>query len=108
MTEYSSNSVYVVDGMGAKRQVNPLESICSAFAKRLLKYVLSNGSQSKRTDVVSEVYENNQIKDKERNRRSSDKPSVKKLVRNMRITTWNLLLSSSDNKNKLADFIVQQ
>ena len=108
MTEYSSNSVYVFDGMGAKRQVNPLESICSAFAKRLLKYVLSNGSQSKRTDVVSEVYENNQIKDKERNRRSSDKPSVKKLLRNMRITTWNLLLSSSDNKNKLADFIVQQ
>lgn len=108
MTEYSGNSVYVVDGMGAKRQVNRLEFIFSEFTKSLLKYVLSNGSQSKRTDVVSEDYENSQIKDKERNRHSSDKLSVKKLLRNMRITTWNMLLSSSDNKNKLADFIVQQ
>ena len=76
MTEYPSDSVYVVDGMAAVRQVKPLKFTYSEFAIRLLKYVLSNGSQSKRIDVVFYVYKNNSIKDAERNRSSSGELSV--------------------------------
>ena len=52
VTDYPRDSVYVLDGMAAVRQVKPLNSTYSEFAIRLLKYVLSNGSQSKRIDVV--------------------------------------------------------
>ena len=108
VTEYSSNSVCVVDGMATEHQVKTLKSIYSEFAVRLLKYVLSNGSQSKSTDVVSDVYENNSIKDGERNRRSSGKSSMQKVLRNVKIIPWNLLLPSNENKIKLVDFIVKQ
>ena len=76
VTEYPSDSVYVVDGMAAVRQVKPLKFTYSEFAIRLLKYVLSNGSQSKRIDVVFYVHKNNSIKDVERNRSSSGELSV--------------------------------
>ena len=108
VTEYPSDSVYIVDGMAAVRQVKPLKSTYSEFAVRLLKYVLSNGSQSKRIDVVFDAYENNSIKDVERNRRSSGELSVQKLLPNVEIKQWSLFLSSNKNKNKLVDFIVKQ
>ena len=73
-----------------------------------VKYALSNGSSSKRTDVVFDVYENNSIKDVERNRQSSGKLSMQKLLRNMEIKKWSLLLSWNGNKNKSVNFIVNQ
>ena len=94
--------------MAAVRQVKPLKSTYSEFAVRLLKYVLSNRSQSKRIDIVFDVYENNAIKDVERYRRSSSKLSVQKLLLNMEIKQWSLLLSSNENKIKLVDFKVKQ
>ena len=108
VTEYPSDSAYVVDGMAAVRQVKPLKSTYSEFAVRLLMYVLSNGSQSKRIDVVFDVYENNSVKDVERNRCSSGKLSQQKLLPNMKIKQWSLLLSSNENKSKLVNFIVKQ
>ena len=104
VTEYPSDSVYIVDGMAAVRQVKPLKSTYSEFAVRLLKYILSNGSQSKRIGVVFDLYENNSIKDVERNRRSSGELSVQTFCQ-----TWKL--SSGVyfcHKNKLVDFIVKQ
>ena len=94
--------------MAAVRQVKPLKSTYSEFAVRLLKYVLSNRSQSKRIDIVFDVYENNAIKDVERYRRSSSELSVQKLLLNMEIKQWSLLLSSNENKIKLVDFKVKQ
>ena len=94
--------------MAAVRQVKPLKSTYSEFAVRLLKYVLSNRSQSKRIDIVFDVYENNSIKDVERYRRSSSELSVQKLLLNMEIKQWSLLLSSNENKIKLVDFKVKQ
>ena len=73
-----------------------------------VKYALSNGSSSKRTDVVFDVYENNSIKDVERNRQSSGKLSMQKLLWNMEIKKWSLLLSWNGNKNKSVNFIVNQ
>ena len=73
-----------------------------------VKYALSNGSSSKRTDVVFDVYENNSIKDVEKNRQSSGKLSMQKLLRNMEIKKWSLLLSWNGNKNKSVNFIVNQ
>ena len=94
--------------MAAVRQVKPLKSTYSEFAVRLLKYVLSNRSQSKRIDIVFDVYENNSIKDVERYRRSSSELSVQKLLLNMEIKQWSLLFSSNENKIKLVDFKVKQ
>ena len=94
--------------MAAVRQVKPLKSTYSEFAVRLLKYVLSNRSQSKRIDIVFDVYENNAMKDVERYRRSSSELSVQKLLLNMEIKQWSLLLSSNENKIKLVDFKVKQ
>ena len=94
--------------MAAVRQVKPLKSTYSEFAVRLLKYVLSNRSQSKRIDIVFDVYENNSIKDVERYRRSSSELSVQKLLLNMEIKQWSLLLSSNENKIKLVDFKIKQ
>ena len=85
MTEYPSDSAYVVDGMAAVRQVKSLKSTCSEFGLCLLKYVLSNGSRSKRIDVIFDVDESNSITDVERNRRSSGELSVQKLLQNMKI-----------------------
>ena len=84
--------------MAALHQVKPLKSTYSKFAARLLKYILSNGSQSKRIDVVFDVYENNSIKDVERNRRSSGELSVQKLLANVEIKQWSLFLSSNKKK----------
>ena len=94
--------------MAAVRQVKPLKSTYSEFAVRLLKYVLSNRSQSERIDIVFDVYENNSIKDVERYRRSSSELSVQKLLLNMEIKQWSLLLSSNENKIKLVDFKVKR
>ena len=104
VTEYPSDSVYIVDGMAAVRQVKPLKSTYSEFAVRLLKYILSNGSQSKRSGVVFDLYENNSIKDVERNRRSSGELSVQTFCQ-----TWKLRSGVYFcHKNKLVDFIVKQ
>ena len=100
VTKYPSESVYLVDGMAAVRQLKSLKSTDSEFALPLLKYGLSNGSKSKRIDVVFKVSESNSIKDVERNRRSSGELSVQKLFPNMEIKQWSLLLSSNENKNK--------
>ena len=48
VTEYPRGSVYVVYGMAALHQVKRLKSTYSQFSVRLLKYVLSNGSRSKK------------------------------------------------------------
>ena len=71
--------------MAAVRQTKPLKSTYSQFAVHLLKYVLPNGSQSKRIDVVFDVYENNSIKDVEKNRRSSGELRVQKPLSNTKI-----------------------
>ena len=88
VTKYPSESVYLVDGMAAVRQLKSLKSTDSEFTLPLLKYGLSNGSKSKRIDVVFKVYESNSIKDVERNRRSSGELSVQKLFPNMEITIF--------------------
>ena len=61
-----------------------------------------------KNDVVFDVYENNPLKDVERNWRSSCELGMKKLLRNMEIKKWNPPLPWNGNKNKLVDFIVKQ
>ena len=48
--------------MAAVRQVKPLKYLYSEFPVCLLNFILSNGSRSKSTDVVFDVYETNSIK----------------------------------------------
>ena len=98
VTEYPRDSVYVVDGMAALQQVKRLKSTYSEFAVRLLKYVLSNGSRSKKINIVFDVYEKYSTKDVERNRRSSRELRVQIFLRILEIKKWSLLLSSNENK----------
>ena len=71
MTECLKDSVYVADDMTTMREDKPSKSNYSKICCAFVKYALSNGSRSKRTDVVFEVDENNLIKYVKRNRCSN-------------------------------------
>ena len=72
MTEYLKDSVYMADRMLTVHEVKPLKSTYSEFAAYLLNRLHQmEVNQKHRSNIVLGVYENNSIKDVERNRHSS-------------------------------------
>ena len=77
MTEYLKDSVYMADGMPTVHEVKPLKSTYSEFAAYFLNMLHQmEVNQKHRSNVVLGVYENNSIKDVERNRCSSGELSM--------------------------------
>jgi len=66
------------------------------------------GRRSQRIDVVFDIYRENSIKTAERqNRGSDDGISFKEIKSGHKIINWRRLLQSSDSKNKLTKFPVE-
>ena len=68
--ELPSNYCMIIDGMAAVRQRKASSLTYKEFAEKLLKSVIKTVKNTKRINVVFDVYLNNSIKGVERNRRS--------------------------------------
>ena len=70
MQELPSNYCMIIDGMAAVRQLKASGLTCKEFAAKLLKRAIRIVKNTKRIDVVFDVYLDNSIKDVAKNRRS--------------------------------------
>ena len=68
---------------------------------------ISSTNGSSRTDIVFDVYNNDSIKNVERNRRCSNALSFKKIVGTNVVRQWNSFLGDNKNKNSLINFLLE-
>ena len=105
---FPTDYVLIIDAMAAVRQFKVAGLTYKKFAGQLLRYFIALGKNVSRIDAVFDAYHQNSIKDVERNRRSQGELAFNRILPNLEITQWNLLLSSNTNKNKLIEFIVNE
>ena len=84
--------VLIIDAMAAVRQFKVAGLTYKTFAGQLLRYFIALGKNASRIDVIFDVYHQNSIKDVERNRRCQGELSFNRILPNLEIRQWNLLL----------------
>lgn len=97
---------FIVDGIAYARQIKSSGLTFDQFSTRLLATIVNASSFASRLDIVFDVYLDNSIKDIERQKRSTGKMTVKKIISTAPIKQWGQLLSSGEFKNKLEPFIL--
>ena len=96
----------IVDNMAYVGQLKHAELIYQEFSTKLLKSVLNTVWIMYIVYRVNNVYKENPIKDLGRARRLSQDLAIKRFVPNSKIKQWQMLLPSSDFKNKLVLYLV--
>jgi len=102
-------SATVIDGMSLVQKMKGNDKTFSQLAEAILSTALHDGAQSKRIDVVFDVYRETSIKDAERcNRGASTAIQFRSIAPGHNIQQWRKLLCSSSNKASLIKFLVEE
>ena len=107
--EIPKPSTCIIDGMSLVQKINCNNKTFSQVADSTLASILHEGSQSKRIDVVFDVYQETSIKDAERcNRGSRTSLQYKNIAPGHNVQQWRKFLGSSCNKISLIKFLVSE
>ena len=100
-------SACIIDGMALVQKLDANHMSFGEVSTMLLNMVLREGASCKRIDVVFYVYREQSIKNAERIRRGSSSSTLFTTISpGHKIKQWRQFLGSSDNKNKLVLFLV--
>lgn len=100
-------SACIIDGMALVQRLDANHMTFGDVSTILLKMVLREGASCKRIDVVFDVYREQSIKNAERISRGSTSSTIFTTISSgHKIKQWRQFLGSSDNKNKLVQFLV--
>ena len=100
------NIVTVLDGMTLIQKAITAGQTFGDLCDTLLRTVLFLGKDSKRLDLVFDVYCDQSIKNAERLRRGSGNLMFQNLKPSLPIKQWNQFLSSTKNKKGLIAFLI--
>ena len=100
----------MIDGMAMVQKLNASNKTFEQVAELAFSHLTHEGSQSKRIDVVFDVYRRNSIKQAERVNRGADGNTLqyKNLAGGHHVQQWRKFLSSSSNKTSLIRFLSEQ
>ena len=105
-------SATIIDGMGLVQRLNGSNKTFGQVAELALTpltHILHEGRQSKRIDIIFDVYHSNSIKQAERVNRGADNAlQYKKLARGNHVQQWRKFLSGSSNKTSLIKFLTDE
>ena len=100
------NIVTVLDGMALIQKAKTAGQTFGDLSDTLLRTVLFLGKDSKRIDLVFDVYWDQSIKNAERLRKGSGNLVFQNLKPSQPIKQWNQFLSSTKNKKELIAFLI--
>ena len=99
----------IIDGMAMVQKTRGDQKTLAEVDDSLMYFVLNKGTDSKRIDVVFDVYKDNSIKNPEREKSGSENghefPNIKG---DHKIHQWGKFLSNSKNKSLLIKFIAEE
>ena len=102
-------SACIIDGMALVHRLKGDGKTFEELADSALKLALHEGSNSKRIDVVFDVYRDTSIKNAERcNRGSSMGTQWKNIAPGHKVVQWKKFLRTSENKVSLIKFLTDQ
>lgn len=100
-------SATIIDGMAMLHKIVGENHTFSEISEILLRTALQHGKNSDRVDVVFDVYQENSIKQFERQRRtSSSEILISKIIPSHKVKNWRRVLSSTTSKNVLTQYFV--
>ena len=102
------SSASIIDGMALVRKIKTTGLTFSQLADKVFDVAMSSCRESRRIDIVFDVYFEESIKNVERNRRCSSTISFKKIVPNNVIRQWHSFLGDGNNKTELVKFLVSE
>ncbi len=103
------NSASVVDGMNLVQRVKADQVTFGDVANTVLSMALSQGSNSKRIDVVFDTYRENSIKNSERSARGGETGhQLQSITGTQIVRQWRSFLTRVTNKTSLIAFIVSE
>ena len=101
-------SAHIIDGMSLVNKMNGENLTFEEFSFQLLYRVLQTAGNSKRVDVVFDVYTELSIKASERTLRGSDRGlHITNIMPGLKIKQWRHLLLCGESKNQLIQFVVE-
>lgn len=107
--EIPTPSATIIDGMALVQKLNGSNKTFGQVAELAFAHVLHEGAQSKRIDVVFDVYQSTSIKDAERVKRgASSSLQYKNLVSGHHVQQWRKFLAGSANKTSLIEFLTEE
>lgn len=107
--EIPTPSATIIDGMGLVQKLNGSNKTFGQVAELAFTHILHEGGQSKRIDIVFDVYRSNSIKHAERVNRGADNAlHYKKLACGNHVQQWRKFLSGSSNKTSLIKFLTDE
>ena len=99
----------VIDGMNLVQRVKGDQTTFGDIAITVLLMALREGSQSKRIDIVFDVYQENSIKNSERSVRGKETGhQLDSITSTQIVRQWRSFLSRISNKSTLIAFIVSE
>ena len=102
-------SACIIDGMSLVNKVSGEHRTFGELSECIFASALQAGRDSKRIDVVFDVYKENSIKTAERDKRGSDTGVLyKKVTAGQRIQQWKKLLRCSSSKTSLIQFLAKE
>ena len=103
-------SATMIDGMAMVQKLNASNKTFEQVAELAFSHLTHEGSQSKRIDVVFDVYRRNSTKQAERVNRGADGNALqyKNLAGGHHVQQWRKFLSSSSNKTSLIRFLSEE
>ena len=102
-------STSIIDGMSLVQKMNGNNKTFAQVAESAFTYVLHEGAESERIDVVFDVYRQTSIKDAERLNWGRDITlQYKNLAGGHHIQQWRTFLCSRSNKTSLIKFLVEE
>ena len=102
-------SACMIDAMALVQRLKGDHKTFSAVAKSLLCLVLHEGSNSKRIDVIFDVYKENSIKNAEREKRAAEFGNeFRNIQSEHKVQQWRKFLLNAKNKKAFTEFVVKE
>jgi len=99
----------ILDGMVMVQKIRGDQKTFAELANSMMSMVFNEGTDSQRIDVVFDVYRNNSIKNRKREKRGSESGhKVRNFKADYKIHQWRTFLSNSKNKSLLNKFISEK
>ena len=99
----------VIDGMALVQRMKGDHKTFSEAADYLLRMVLNEGGNSRRIDVVFDVYRDDSIRNAERERRGAETGNESRNIRpEHKLEQWRKFLLSPKNKSQFIKFIAKE
>ncbi len=106
--DIGEHSACIIDGMSLDQKLKGDGKSFGEIAGSVLNLVLHEGRNSKRIDVVFDVYWKTSINAEKYNRGSASSTQWKNIAPGHNVVQWRKLLSNTDSKTALLTFIVDQ